>query len=298
MTYKELQGDPQRCVSLTSLTPAEFSLLLPAFEHCYERLYPLDRTAAGRPRQRFPGGGRTGALPEPEQKLLFLLVYLKTYPLQVVMAELFGLSRPRVSYWLQTLLPVLRDALDELGALPGRDPRAFGRAGAPPKGPKRCIIDGTERRRQRPKNPEKQAAHYSGRKKAHTDKNVVVADAGSKRIEYLSQTYEGRVADKRIAEWEGIAYPPGTTLYKDSGFQGYEPAVAETHQAKKKAARRRADGIPEAHESQVGPHPGARRARTVGRQALPHRQGRAAKHGRRDLCCSHGSGLWSAQPSN
>jgi len=278
MTYTELRGDRQRCLSLTGLTPSEFDLLLPAFEHCCECLYPVDRTAAGRPRQRFPGGGRTGALHEPGQKLLFLLVYLKTYPLQVLMAELFGLSRPRVNYWLRRLLPVLRDALDQLGVLPERDPRAFSRAGAPDGRPRRCIIDGSERRRQRPKNPGKQAAHYSGRKKAHTDKNVVVADAGSKRIEYLSQTYQGRVADKSIADREGIAYPPGTILYKDSGFQGYEPAVAKTCQAKKKAAGRRVDSGPEAHESQAGPRPGAGGARAGGRQALPHRQGRAAKH--------------------
>ena len=98
----------------------------------------------------------------------------------------------------------------------------------------RRIIDGTERRRQRPKSPEKQALHYSGRKKTHSDKNVVVADADSGRVEFLSQTYAGRAADKASADWEGIAYPPGTVLYKDSGFQGYEPAGAETHQAKKK----------------------------------------------------------------
>jgi hypothetical protein len=277
VTYTEVRADRQRCVSLTGLTPSEFDLLLPAFERCCERLYPLDRTAAGRPRRRFPGGGRTGALHEPGQKLLFLLVYLKTYPLQVLMAELFGLSRPRVNYWLRRLLPLLRDALDELGVLPERDPRAFGRAGPPRGGPRR-IIDGSERRRQRPKNPGKQAAHYSGRKKAHTDKNVVVADAGSKRIEYLSQTYQGRVADKSIADREGIAYPLGTILYQDSGFQGYEPAVAEAYQAKKKAARRGVDSGPEGREPQAGPRPGAGGTRTVGRQALPHRQGRAAEH--------------------
>src|SRR5215216_328359 len=117
VTYTEVRADRQRCVSLTGLTPSELDLLLPAFERCCERLCPLVRTAAGRPRQRFPGGGRTGALHEPGQKLLFLLVYLKTYPLQVLMAELFGLSRPRVNYWLRRLLPLLpllRDALDEL----------------------------------------------------------------------------------------------------------------------------------------------------------------------------------------
>jgi hypothetical protein len=173
---------------------------------------------------------------------LFLLVYLKTYPLQVVMAELFGLSQPRVNYWLHRLMPVLRAALDELGALPERDPRAFARTAALRGEGTPRIIDGTERRRQRPKNAEKQKAHYSGRKKMHSDKNVVVAAADSKRIDFLSQTYVGRVPDKCIAEQEGISYPPGTVLYKDSGFQGYEPAVAETCQAKKKAAWRGPDG--------------------------------------------------------
>jgi hypothetical protein len=168
---------------------------------------------------------------------LFLLVYLKTYPLQVVLAELFGLSLSRVNSWLQRLLPVLRQALDDLGVLPERDPQAFARAPTPPQEQARRIIDGTERRRQRPKNPEKQRAHYSGRKKAHSDKNVVVAEANSRRIDFLSQTYEGRVSDKSIADQEDIAYPPGTVLYKDSGFQGYEPAVAQTCQAKKKATQ-------------------------------------------------------------
>ena len=75
--------------------------------------------------------------------------------------------------------------------------------------------------------------HYSDRKKTHSDKNVVIADVQSKRIGFLSGTHAGKMADKKIAEGESIAYPPGTVLYKDAGFQGYEPAVQETRQAKK-----------------------------------------------------------------
>jgi DDE superfamily endonuclease/Helix-turn-helix of DDE superfamily endonuclease len=242
LTYATVRGSQRRCLALTGLTPSEFDLLLPAFTRCCERLYPADRTLDGRPRQRFPGGGRTGALHAPEQKLLFLLVYLKTYPLQVVMAELFGLSQPQVNYWLRRLLPVLRDALDERGALPERDPQAFARRATPPLEQTRRILDGTERRRQRPKNPGKQRAHYSGRKKTHSDKNLVVADAESERIDFLSRTYEGRLPDKSVADREGIAYPRGTVLYKDAGFQGYEPPGAQTCPAKKKATRRRTDG--------------------------------------------------------
>jgi hypothetical protein len=179
-------------------------------------------------------------LQQPEDKLLFLLVYLKTYPLQAVMGELFDLSAPQVNYWIHRLLPVLRSALDDLGVLPERDPTRFAQAqGASGKAP-RLIIDATERRRQRPKNPEKQALLYSGRKKQHCDKNVVIVNRRGKRIDYLSQTYPGKTHEKKIADEEGISYPPGATLYKDTGFQGYEPAVEKTCQAKKKATPRRA----------------------------------------------------------
>src|ERR1700756_1070994 len=118
MTYTELQGDRRKFLALTGLTVPEFQQLLAAFDRCYERRYLPDRTLAGRPRQRFPGGGRRGALYEPEQKLLFLLVYLKAYPLQTLLGELFGLSQPAVNSWIHRLLPILREALDELGALP------------------------------------------------------------------------------------------------------------------------------------------------------------------------------------
>jgi hypothetical protein len=80
--------------------------------------------------------------------------------------------------------------------------------------------------------------HYSGKKKAHTDKNVVIATAHRKRISYLSQTYVGKTHEKKIVDSEGISYPPGTVLYKDGGFQGYEPAGTTTCQAKKTAAPR------------------------------------------------------------
>jgi len=244
--YSELRGDPRRLLALTSLTPSEFELLSAAFARSWQRRYPNDRTATGRPRQRAAGGGRIGALREPRQKLLFLLIYLKTYPLQAVMAELFGISQPQVNYWLRRLPPILHEAIGDLGALPQREAHAFARIEALRGPTPRLIIDGTERRRQRPKSPEKQAAHYSGRKKTHSDKNVVVVDAGSKRVGFLSPTYAGRAADKGIADREGLVYPPGTVLYKDGGFQGYEPEATETRQVKKKAEGRRADGRREA----------------------------------------------------
>ena len=242
LVFTQIQRNRRKLLSLTGLTLAEFQQLLPVFTGVYDRLYSSNTTLAGQLRQREVGGGRHGNLRPPEQKLLFMLVYLTTYPLQVVMAELFGLSQPRVNYWIHRLLPVLREALDELGVLPDRDPCRFAQSEPAPGREHRLIIDGTERRRQRPKNPEKQALHYSGRKKTHTDKNVVVAEAKSRRIGFLSQTYVGKTSDKKIADQEDITYPPETELHKDTGFQGYEPAVRKTCQAKKKATPRKAHG--------------------------------------------------------
>jgi DDE superfamily endonuclease/Helix-turn-helix of DDE superfamily endonuclease len=238
MNYTTLKTNPRKFLALTGLTPQEFELLFAPFSRAYERLYLPDRTLAGRPRQRFPGGGRHGALYPDEQKLLFLLVYPKTYPLQVVLGEIFNLSQPQVNYWIHRLLPILRSALDELGVLPERDPTHFARGQQRPGPAPRLLIDGTERRRQRPKNPEKQRLHYSGKKKTHSDKNVVIVGAQRPCIGFLSQTCPGSMHDRKIADQARISYPPGTVLYKDAGFQGYEPAVKQSCQAKKKAAPR------------------------------------------------------------
>src|SRR5262249_36758907 len=141
----------------------------------------------------------------------------------------FELSQPQINYWIHRLLPVLQDALDEIGVLPQRDGEKYAQHERSKGSSKELIIDGVDRRRQRPKKAEKQKEHYNGRKKTHTDKNIVIVNAETKRVGYLSDTYAGRVHDKKIAQSEQISYPRNTTLYKDTGFQGYEPRAVKTH---------------------------------------------------------------------
>lgn len=238
MTYARIKETPRKLLALTGLTRDEFEAVLGAFSRVSQRKAFL--TVDGRPRKRKPGGGRRATLALPEDRLLFILVYLKTYPLQEVMGELFDMEVSKVNEWIHRLLPLVRDALDDLGVLPERDAQAVGKAQAKRASGKEVIIDGTERRRQRPKKPEKQAAHYSGKKKTHTDKNVVLAEKKTKRVSYLSQTYAGTAHDKKIADHEGIVYAKDTVLHQDTGFQGYTPKVTRTHQPKK-AARTRAN---------------------------------------------------------
>jgi len=239
LEYKRLKKDRRRLLALTGLTHKEFVTLHEAFRTAYEAVYSGDKTANGRVRQRQVGGGRKGQLPTTEQKLLFSLVYQKTYPLQALLGEVFEISQSRVNRWIHRLLPVLQQALDDLGVLPTRVPDKFASHERRHQETAELIIDGTDRRRQRPKNPAKQALHYSGKQKTHSDKNIVVVNAKTKRVGYLSPTYAGKIHDKKIVDTEPLRYPPGTILYQDTGFQGYAPKVQQTHQPKKSRVRAR-----------------------------------------------------------
>ena len=152
---------------------------------------------------------------------------------------MFGLSQSRVNRWLQRLLPMVKEALDELGVLPSRAPEQVAEQEQEHRETGALIIDGTDRRRQRPKDKVNQVLHYRGKHKTHRDKNIVGVNAKTKRVGYLSQTYAGKVHDKKIVDTEPIGYPPDTILYKDTGFQGYEPKVHQTQQPKKSRARGR-----------------------------------------------------------
>ena len=234
LTYETLKTKPKELVALTGLARREFEELLPVFAQALHAAEAQARPAPQK-RQRAPGGGRKPGLQSVDDKLLFALVYIKTYPLQVVQAQLFGMSQPSANEWIHFLVPVLAAALDELRVLPEREGAQVAhherRQGEPPD----LIVDGVERRRQRPKKREKQALHYSGKKKLHTDKNVVLVNTRSKRVSYLSPTLPGVVHDKALADWVNIQYPPATTLrsdlvlqrdfhyYETFDFFGFEP---------------------------------------------------------------------------
>jgi hypothetical protein len=51
---------------------------------------------------------------------------------------------------------------------------------------------------------------------------------------YLGPTTAGKTHDKKMADAEQIAYPLDTTLFQDTGFQGYAPAGVCVKQPRKK----------------------------------------------------------------
>ncbi len=234
VNYHKLKGRPRDFCAATGLTLREFTQLLRAFRVAYEKRYPRHLTAEGKPRQRGAGGGTKGVLESDEEKLVFILVYEKTNPLQTMHGFQFNLSQPQANYWIHRLLPVLQQALRDLGHGPERDGSRVAASPLAREGAPELAIDGTERRRQRPQDDGRQKEHYSGKKKAHTDKNILLVNETTTKVIYLGPTLAGKTHDKKAADVAQIAYPANATLDKDTGFQGYEPDGVWTRQPKKK----------------------------------------------------------------
>ena len=120
LRFADLQSRPTEALDLTSLTVEEFLELVPPFEAAFQAHMAAWRLD-GRPRTARRYTTDTNCpLPTPEDRLLFILVYLKTYPLQVVQGRLFGMGQSKAHQWIHVLLVVLRATLRGLGDAPSR----------------------------------------------------------------------------------------------------------------------------------------------------------------------------------
>lgn len=121
LRYATERAKVYRILDLTSLTVEEFELLVPAFERAF-LAHMQNWTLEGKPRTgRRYSQYATSPLPSPEDRLLFLLTYLKQAPTQAFHGAAFGMGQPKANQWIQALLPALRNALASLGDLPSRN---------------------------------------------------------------------------------------------------------------------------------------------------------------------------------
>ncbi len=155
LSYSELKHKPKTLAAMTSLKPSELDELLVHFSTAWEAEAGADPSKGGRP----------PAIAAMADRLLFILFYFKTYPLQEVIAHLFGLSQPQANFTIHQLAAVLGKALEAGGHRPARltDEMLSRLAEELPQG---LGIDGTERRVNRPADNLGQRAHYSGKKNA------------------------------------------------------------------------------------------------------------------------------------
>jgi hypothetical protein len=112
-------------LELTSLTVDEFRQLVPPFEAAFQT-HMADWRRDGRPRTAHQyTTDKNCPLPTPEDRLLFILTYLKTYPLQVVQGRLFGIDQSKANQWIHVLLVVLQATLRTLADAPSRSLQAL-----------------------------------------------------------------------------------------------------------------------------------------------------------------------------
>jgi hypothetical protein len=181
-------------------------------------------------RVRAPGGGQKGAIPDIADKLLFILMYTRIYPLLVIHGLFFGLAESKTCTWVGTLLPVLDAAL---GSAHVRPKRPKGRSleeiieEFPELVELGVIADGTERPVRRPKDTDKQKKQYSGKKKRHTLKNVTIVHPKNQYILAVSDEHPGTDHDKKIIDEEHLQCRSLIDIGVDSGFVGLAIGIAK-----------------------------------------------------------------------
>jgi hypothetical protein len=161
------------------------------------------------------------------------LFYFRQYPTQEVLGFLFGIGQPQANEWVHRLTPLLNAALGSEQHLPARQAADLEQLLVACPGLE-FIMDGTERPIQRPQDGPRQGEYYSGKKKRHTVKNIAITEKRTKKIKGLGQTQPGKKHDKAATDAEAYHFPKDSKLWKDTGFQGYEPEQTTTFQPKKK----------------------------------------------------------------
>jgi Helix-turn-helix of DDE superfamily endonuclease len=114
LRYAQVSQRELKFLDLTSLTLEEFGQLVPSFEEAFQARMKEWRLDGKRQSGRGYTTYANCPLPTPEDRLLFILVYLKMNVLQVMQGELFGLPQNKANQWLHTLLSVLQTTLRRL----------------------------------------------------------------------------------------------------------------------------------------------------------------------------------------
>jgi hypothetical protein len=233
MNLTKLGKDPRAIRALTGMSYPHFTQLVPQFSNA---LYILQKQKQGRIRK--PGGGRSGILKTPESKLFFILFYLKTYPTFDVLSFVTGKERSHCCEAAHMYLAALNKALGVVRVLPKRKITSVEELFEHFPEAKELLVDGFERRTQRSKNKKQADKRYSGKKKTHTTKAVVVADT-KRRILVLTPARTGRRHDKNhLDKFQLLQHiPEDIALIGDTGFGGMQHQHTNTllpHKATKK----------------------------------------------------------------
>ena len=205
--------DERHLRSLTGLSADHFERLLSRFTQARKRIEEQEYQVRKKrnPHARCPGGGRKGKLPTDEDKLIFILYYMKVYPTFDVLADKFDMSRSTAHTNIYQFFPILTQALHDLNAIPHRKFATVEEFKEALGDTERLMIDATERAFRRSIDSDIQRQYYSGKKKQHTVKNTVIS-RDDKSIFFLGETFTGHNHDYTMLKTE---LPPELDWFSD-----------------------------------------------------------------------------------
>lgn len=233
ITVDSVTNSPTQFNAITGLSPKEFMDLLyhfaPVVENHY-RYYDMK----GRRRKMVRCQERSDcSLPGSANKLLFILMYLKENPNQAYHGAMFSLSQGKVSVWVKQLSWLLEEALTKMRKMPKREVHKFYHF-LYAYGEVMMFMDVAERKIGRSTDYQVQKAHYSGKKSAHTLKNLLITNL-EREVIYLGETFEGSVHDKTMYDQVDFAFPNQLhCLWADLGFLGIAAEEVKVFMPEKK----------------------------------------------------------------
>jgi hypothetical protein len=226
LRYQHLSNHAKVFLKMTGLQPSEFVQLVREVQPLYEQADLARKSRPGRKRQI--GGGHPFELSVTDQ-ILLTVVWLRTYPTNLVLGFLFEVNEATVSRCIARVLPVLeQDGRDRMRMPdPGRKRRRHLDDLLKETPELAVVIDSFEQRVQRPRERSEADPYYSGKKKSHTLKSQIAVDEESGEIVAVSMSVKGPTADLALLKQSGLLdkLPEGVGAIGDLAYVG----IAKLH---------------------------------------------------------------------
>lgn len=225
MRYTTLRYRPRQFQSFTGLTVKEFDRLVSTIQGDWV-IQRIERLEANNPHpKRSFGGGRTYRLSTLEDQLLLTLVWLRLYPVYLVLEYLFGIDESTVSRLLKVIQPLLKDRFILPERLPKRKIRTIEelREFLPDVNLDEILTDATEQEIPRPQDKRRRKRYHSGKQQAFTMKTQLATNRYGIPV-HVSPSVGGRMHDYKLFKQSRLpqVIPKDCRAYFDNGYQGVQ----------------------------------------------------------------------------
>ena len=150
--------------AIIGMNREKFDALVPHFSDAYQKIQ--EERHKNKEIKRLPTGGKQGVFSSDDERLFFVLYYLKTYPTFDVLGFHFGLSAGHAHDYAEFFMRILKCALADRDRLPKETIENPEDLSQLVDNYADIIIDGVETPCVRPQDEERQKDHYSGKKNA------------------------------------------------------------------------------------------------------------------------------------